>query len=78
MSQTTQISQTKFNELLNRMSRLENMVAKLLEKSDQPVEGSDAWWKLSDKKALEDIKKGKYTVVHDANELQQHLDSLKK
>ena len=78
MSQTIQISQTKYEELLTRMARLESMVAKLLEKGDKPAEGTDAWWELSDKKALEDIKKGRYTVVHDKKELQQHLDSLKR
>lgn len=77
MNQVVQLSQEQFEALLKRLSRLESLMAKFLEKEDFP-EGSDKWWELSDKEALEDIKKGHYTVVNDKKALQSHLDSLKK
>ncbi len=78
MEQVIQLSQSQFETLLQRLNRLEKMIAKLLEKKEKPVEGSDTWWKLSDKEAIEDIKKGRYTVIHNTKELKKHLDLLKK
>ncbi len=78
MNQAIQLSQTQFDTLIKRIAHLEKMVAKLLETNGEPEEGTEAWWKWSDKKAFEDIKKGRSTTVHNVQELMQHLDSLKR
>lgn len=65
MSKTIQLSQTQFDILLQRLTRLEKMVAKLLEKDEEPPYGSDEWWEWSDKKALEEVKKGEYYELKD-------------
>lgn len=77
MAQTIQLSQTRFDELFKRLSRLEAMMAKLLEKIDEPQYGSDEWWKWADKKGLEAVKKGNYVTLSTKEELQSYVDSLK-
>lgn len=64
MSNTITLSQPAYKELLKRLSKLERMVATLLEKFEQePPYGTDSWWQWSIKKGKEDIKKGRYTEI---------------
>lgn len=60
MSQTVTVSSKTIEQILARLDRLTKEVktikAKLFEESPY---GSDAWWKWSDKKALEEIRQGK-------------------
>lgn len=69
----------QFEEILSRLDQLTKEVhaikVKLFE--SEPPYGSDAWWEWSDKKAIEDIKKGRVTTVRNKKELQQFLNSLK-
>jgi len=77
MAQVIQISQTKFDELLNRITRLETVVAKLLPRSrvsDAPL--VDAKTERLIAKSLEDYKAGRYTIIRNQKELEAHLKSL--
>lgn len=77
MSNTITLSQSAYKELLTRMNRLEKMVSSLLERFEQePTYGSEAWWMWSDKKALEDIKKGSYRTFESVKDMKKYLQSL--
>ena len=65
MSQVIQLSKSQFESLLERINRLEKMVASLMYKKKEPPYGSDEWWEWSDKEALKDIKKGDYFELKD-------------
>ncbi|MBU4016875.1 hypothetical protein KJ980_02960 [Patescibacteria group bacterium] len=78
MEQVIQLSQSQFETLLQRLSRLEKMVAKLLVKEEEPMEGTDEWWEWSDKKALEEIKKGEYYELKDKKELDDFFNNIIK
>lgn len=68
------------NLILDRLEKLARDVktikARLTEK--EPPYGSNQWWEWSDKKALGDIKAGRYTAINNKQELQVFLDNLKK
>lgn len=53
------------NQILNILSQIQRDLADVKKKVEdlEPAYGSDAWWKWSDKKAVEDIKAGRYTTV---------------
>lgn len=75
MNQTVTISSKTIEQILARLDRLTKEVrtikAKLFE---EPPYGSDAWWKWSDKKALEDIKTGRtYGPFENATDLIKSL-----
>lgn len=76
MNQTMNISQSEFDELNQRVKRLEQIVKKLLEKEVEPPYGSDEWWEWSDKKALEAIKKGEYKEFSSAKDMVTYLKIL--
>lgn len=77
MADTITISQSAYKELLARVTRVEKMVAEILEKFEsEPPYGSDKWWNWSIKKGEEDLKKGNYEVFESAKELVKHLKSL--
>jgi hypothetical protein len=65
MSQAIQISETRYQDLLSRISKLESMVAKLFKKLEQPKYGSDEWWEKSDRESLEEYKNGEYYELKD-------------
>ncbi|GIW64692.1 MAG: hypothetical protein KatS3mg092_0625 [Patescibacteria group bacterium] len=76
MANTITLTQSSYKELLNRLSRLEKMVATLLEKFEkEPTYGSDEWWYYSIKKGEEDIKKGNYKVFDSSKDLKKYLKS---
>lgn len=66
--------------ILSRLDKLARDMEVIKERllQEEPEYGSDAWWEWSDKKALEDIRAGKYTEISTVKELQIHLDSLKR
>ncbi len=80
MTQTISVDINTIKLILQRLDDLAQDVAEIKKKvsEKEPPYGSQAWWDWSDKKAKEDIKKGRYTMVRDKNELQTHLDSLKR
>lgn len=77
--QTVTVPAKTFEKILSRLDLLTQEVAdiktRLFEK--EPHYGSDAWWEWSDRKAKEDIKKGRYVTLHSKKEAQEYLDSLK-
>lgn len=78
MNQTVTASSKTIEQILARLDRLTKEVRTIREKLfEEPPYGSDAWWKWSDKKALEEIRQGKGTTIHNKKELQIFLDSLK-
>lgn len=79
MSQTITVSPKTIEQIITRLDNLTKEVKAIRTKlfEEEPPYGSDAWWEWSDKKALKEIKEGKYTKINNKKELQQFLDSLK-
>lgn len=79
MAQTITVPTKKFEEILARLDQLTREVhtikVKLFE--GEPSYGSNAWWEWSDRKALEDIKEGRFTTLRNKKELRQFFNSLK-
>ena len=76
--QTITIPAKTLEKILSRLDSLNRRVEALNEKLEGvPTYGSDAWWEWSNAKALEEIKQGKGTVIHNKKELDQFLNSLK-
>ena len=77
MAQTINLTQSEYQKLLQRIVSLEKKVQSLLNRlQKEPPYGSDEWWEWSNKKAIEDIKAGKYTAFKSAKEMVEHLESL--
>ena len=75
MNNTIIISQSAYKELVTRLSRLEKMVLALVKKLEaEPQEGSDDWWEQSDKRALEEIKKGQFVEFDSAKDMVNFLN----
>lgn len=80
MSNNTVTIDTKTLErILSRLDSLAQDVKELKEKllMKEPALGSDDWWEWSDKKALEEIKKGNYTEFKSAKAMVSYLKNLK-
>lgn len=77
--QTISVSSKTIQEILGQLEKLTSDVqtikSKLFEK--EPLYGSDEWWEWSDKRALEDIKHGRYTEIKNKKELKKFFNSLK-
>jgi len=79
MNQTITISPKTVNQILARLDALTKEVKSIKTKlfEEEPPYGSEDWWEWSDKKAMQDIKAGRYTTIHNKKELKLFLDSLK-
>ena len=71
MSQAITVPNKTINDIFTRLDELTNAVKKISLRlfEDEPLYGSDEWWKRSDKKAIEEIKAGKgvkFNTVQDA------------
>lgn len=44
MAQTITLKQTEYQNLINRISRLEKIVADFIRSKSEPPAGSNAWW----------------------------------
>ncbi|MDO8570216.1 MAG: hypothetical protein Q7R97_01365 [Candidatus Daviesbacteria bacterium] len=79
MAQTMTVPVKTFEEILTRLDQLTREVhtikVKLFE--SEPPYGSDEWWEWSDKKAMEDIKVGRFVELKNKEELKVYLNSLK-
>lgn len=77
MTQTITIPAKQFEEILSRLDKLTREVhaikIKLLDK--EPPYGSDEWWEWSDKKAMEDIKRGRVVKFDSAEKAIKWLNS---
>lgn len=75
MTNTVTLTQSAYKELVNRLGRVERLLAKLVEdREKEPPYGSTAWWEWSDHKALEDIKTGRYKSFASAKDMVKYLD----
>ncbi len=76
--QTITVSAKTFEKIISRLDQLGRAVEAISEKLETaPPYGSNEWWEWSEKRADEDIKAGRVTVMHNKKQLQQFLDSLK-
>lgn len=79
MAQTMTVSAESFEKIISRLDQLTREVkaikVRLFEK--EPTYGSKEWWEWSDRKALEDIKAGRFVELKNAKETQEYLNSLK-
>lgn len=77
--QTITVPVETFEKLVSRLDELTREVkaikVRLFDK--EPPYGSDEWWEWSDKKAMEDIKAGRFVELKDKKELKTYLNSLK-
>ncbi len=79
MAQTITLTQSAYKEILNRLSRLERLVVKVLKSNYvEPAYGSSEWWEWSNKKAMDDIKRGDYYELRDEKELKDFFDNIDK
>ena len=80
MNQTTTVSQKTIEEILTRLDRLTREIKAIKTKlfEEEPPYGSDEWWEWSDEKAIEDYRKGRYTVIRSKKELNEFFGSLDK
>lgn len=76
--QTITVPAKTFENILLRLDQLGKAVEAINEKlEDAPTYGSDEWWEWSNRKAQEDIKKGRYTTIRNKKELKEFFNSLK-
>lgn len=75
------ITKTEYDLLLQKVSRLEKTVSLLMARLEdlfdkEPKYGTDKWWEWSDKKALQDIKAGRYTTIRNEEDLDAFFKNL--
>ncbi|OGK36788.1 hypothetical protein A3F03_01700 [Candidatus Roizmanbacteria bacterium RIFCSPHIGHO2_12_FULL_41_11] len=75
MGQTITVPTKTIEEILSRLDRLTREIKAIKTKlfEEEPPYGSDEWWKWSNEKAIEDYKKGRYTVYENAESLIRDL-----
>ena len=80
MNQAITVSPKTIEEILARLDKLTREIRVIKTKlfEEEPPYGSDEWWKWSDEKAIEDYKKGRYTVIRSKKELNEFFGSLGK
>ena len=78
MAHTITVNAKTLEHVVSQLDTLTKEVKELKEKllDQEPPYGSDAWWEWSDKKALEDIKKGDYIEFKSAKDMVNHLKKL--
>ncbi len=78
MNQTVTVPAKTIDEIFSRLDELTKTVKKIAAKlsEKEPPYGSDEWWEWSDKKALEEIKAGKGTKIHNKKELNAFFKNL--
>ena len=73
MAQNISIDAKTAEKILSRLEQLSEDMKEIKEKLSQPSYGSEEWWKLSDRKASEDIQTGKYEIFDNADDLIKDL-----
>lgn len=70
MNQTITIPSKTVEEILTRLDKLTKEVKAIRAKlfKEEPFYGSEEWWEWSEKKADEDIKKGRLMKLNSAEE----------
>lgn len=80
MSQTITVHTKTIEEIITRLDRLTREIKAIKTKlfEEEPSYGSNEWWEWSNEKAIEDYKKGRYTVIKSKKELNEFFGSLSK
>lgn len=73
------VSEKTINTILTRLDALTKEVKTIRTRlfEEEPLYGSDEWWEWSNRKADEDIRKGRYAVYKDAESLIKDLHAGK-
>jgi len=79
MNQTITIDAKTMQKIIKRLDQLSRDMRQIKQKllSGEPEEGSDEWWELSDKEAMEDIQKGDYYELKDKKELNDFFKNIR-
>ena len=78
MAHTITVNAKTLEHVVSQLDKLTKDMAAVKERLllEEPPYGSDAWWEWSDKKALEDYKKGDYISFKSTKEMVEHLKKL--
>jgi hypothetical protein len=77
MAQMITLKQSEYQKLIDRISKLETQVSKMVQFfQKEPSYGSDAWWKWANKKGMEALKKGEYTEITTDKQRKSYFKSL--
>lgn len=76
MANTITLSKSAYEDIINRLHRLEEMMNDLMEVFKQPRYGSDEWWDKVNRDGFEDIKKGRYKSFKSMKEMVKYLKTL--
>lgn len=76
MNQTVTMPKSEYESILNRLSRLENIVGKILKRKVKRIRyGSTEWWEKETKEAIEEVRKGNVVSFNSVEELIADLHS---
>ena len=65
-------------QILSTLKEIKEDLREVKEKLEEaPPYGSDAWWRWSDSKSMEDMKAGRYKSFKSPQEFSNYLNSLK-
>lgn len=79
MAQIISVDIKIVKNILTTLEELKKEVARLNKKLEtEPPYGSDEWWKWSNTKALQEVKEGKGTIIHNKKELKEFFNSLRE
>ena len=78
MANAVSVDMKTINAILTRLDRLTKDIQTIKKTlfEEEPPYGSDLWWKWSEKKALNEIKEGKGTTIHNKQELNDFFKNL--
>jgi hypothetical protein len=76
MSSSVTIAQSDYNNLIQRLNRMESLLHVLISGSDEPPYGTEQWWTWAHSKGLEAKKNGKYTRLQSDTDIDEFFDSL--
>jgi len=77
MAQTVSIDAKIAKDIVSSLRELKQQLASLNEKLENaPPYGSDEWWKWSNRKALQSIKRGQGITVRNKKELDEFFNTL--
>lgn len=78
MAQTISLDIKIVKDLVITLRELKEEVARLREKVElEPPYGSHEWWEWSNAKALQEVRGGKGTVLHNKEEIKEFFNSLR-
>lgn len=77
MNQSIAVSQKTLEAIFDRLEKVAREVKSIRKKLDEtePLYGSEAWWRWAEKKADEDIAKGKVVKFNSVREAVKWLNS---